>query len=90
MSQTPIRTCIGTGQKLPQAQMLRFINVEGVPTPEILLGPHRAPGRGVYIIPTEAALLAAIKRKAFAHKLKTNRPPVSWAEILPYLSALTV
>jgi hypothetical protein len=78
----PLRTCAGTGQKLPQNQLLRFVNVGGVPTPEVMLHPtKRAPGRGVYIVPTEDALNAAVKRKAFAHKLKTNRPPVPWADI---------
>jgi predicted RNA-binding protein YlxR (DUF448 family) len=84
----PIRTCSGTGTKLPQTQLLRFVNVDGVPTPEILLGPYRAPGRGVYVQPTESAYLAAIKRKAFAHKLKTNKPPLSWAEISPHLPSV--
>ncbi|RYG58778.1 MAG: YlxR family protein [Alphaproteobacteria bacterium] len=83
---TPIRTCAATGQKLPQAQLLRFVNVGGVPTPEVLLHPtRRAPGRGVYIVPTPDALAAAVKRKAFANRLKTNQPPVAWTEIAPFL-----
>ncbi len=82
---SPLRTCAATGQKLPQSQLLRFVNVGGVPTPEALLGPHRAPGRGVYIVPTEAAYTAALKRKAFAHRLKTNRPPAPWSEIVSHL-----
>lgn len=88
MSHTPIRTCAGTGLKLPQSQLLRFVNIDGTPTPEILLAPHRAPGRGVYICPTESAYLAALKRKTFAHKLKTNKPPLPWAEIAPHLTSL--
>ncbi len=86
MPHTPIRTCAGTGQKLPQAQLLRFVNVKGVPTPEVMLHPtQRAAGRGVYIVPTPEALAAVIKRKTFAHRLKTNRPPVAWDEIAPFL-----
>lgn len=83
---TPLRTCSGTGQKHPQNALLRFVSVKGVPTPEVMLGPHRAPGRGVYILPTAEALAAAIKRKTFAHKLKTNRPPPPWQEIETFLS----
>ena len=90
MSHTPIRTCSGTGQKHPQQNLLRFVNVEGAPTHEILLGPHRAPGRGVYVQPTETAYLAAIKRKTFAHKLKTNKPPLPWAEIAAHLPSAQV
>lgn len=83
----PTRTCVATGLKLPQPQLLRFVNVEGVPTPEILLGKSRAPGRGVYLQPTEQALAAAVRRKAFAHRLKTSKPPLPWAEIAPYIQA---
>ncbi|RYG61050.1 MAG: YlxR family protein [Alphaproteobacteria bacterium] len=86
MPHTPIRTCAATSQKLPQEQLLRFVNVSGVPTPEVLLHPtRRAQGRGVYIVPTPEALAAAVKRKAFANRLKTNQPPVGWSEIAPFL-----
>lgn len=82
----PIRTCAGTGQKLPQAQLLRFVNAGGVPTPEVMLHPtKRAQGRGVYIVPTPEALAAAIKRKAFAHRLKTNKSAPEWPEIATFL-----
>jgi uncharacterized protein len=84
---TPIRTCAATGQKHPQAGLLRFVNVGGVPTPEVMLGNVRAPGRGVYITPTAEAFAAAVKRKAFANRLKTSLPPLSWAEIEPHLPA---
>lgn len=84
---TPLRTCAATGQKLPQAQLLRFVNADGTPTPEILLDKTRAPGRGVYILPTAEALAAAVKRKVFAHRLKTNKPPVEWSIIAARLSA---
>ncbi len=85
MSHIPLRTCAGTGQKHPQGALLRFVNVQGVPTPDVMLGTTRASGRGVYVLPTPEALAAAVKRKTFAHKLKTNRPPVPWEEILPFL-----
>ncbi|NBV54089.1 MAG: DUF448 domain-containing protein, partial [Proteobacteria bacterium] len=39
----PLRTCIATHQKLPQNQLLRFVNVKGVPTPD---PSRRLPGRG--------------------------------------------
>lgn len=81
----PLRTCAGTGQKHPQSALLRFVNVQGVPTPEVMLGATRAPGRGVYVLPTPEALAAAVKRKAFANRIKTNRPPVAWDDILPFL-----
>ena len=81
----PLRTCAGTGEKHPQGALLRFVAVKGVPTPEIMLGAHRAPGRGVYVLPTPEALAAAVKRKTLAHKLKTNRPPPPWEDICPFL-----
>lgn len=83
---TPLRTCAGTGQKHPQGDLLRFVSVKGVPTPEVMLHPTlRAAGRGVYVLPTPEALAAAVKRKSFAHRIKTNRPPPPWDEIVPYL-----
>jgi predicted RNA-binding protein YlxR (DUF448 family) len=82
---TPLRTCAATGQKLPQSQLLRFVNVNGVPTPEVMLGTTRAPGRGVYILPTAENLALAIRKKAFAHRLKTSQPPPPWGEIQSHL-----
>lgn len=85
----PLRTCAGTGAKLPQSGLLRFVGVKGVPTPEFYLHPtKRAPGRGVYVLPNPEALALAVKKKAFAHKLKTNRPPPEWNEIAARLVAL--
>lgn len=78
----PLRTCAGTGEKRLQSELLRFVAVKGVPTPEFYLHPtQRAPGRGVYTLPNAEALALAVKKKAFAHKLKTNRPPPAWEEI---------
>ncbi|NBX85897.1 MAG: YlxR family protein [Proteobacteria bacterium] len=74
----PLRTCIATHQKLPQNQLLRFVNVKGVPTPD---PSRRLPGRGIYIVPTAENLALAIQKKAFAHRLKTNRPPLPWEDI---------
>lgn len=88
----PTRTCAGTGEKHPQAALMRFVNVKGVPTPECLLGygvpggpKGRAPGRGVYVLPTPEALAQAIKRKVFAHRLRTNQPPPPWEAFAPLL-----
>lgn len=78
MKSTPLRTCAATHQKHPKSALLRFVNVAGVPTPDPT---QTLPGRGTYILPTEAAYTAALKRKAFAQKLKTNRPPPTWPEI---------
>lgn len=86
----PLRTCAATGQKLPQSQLLRFVNLNGVPTPEVMLGTARAPGRGVYILPTAENLALAVRKKAFAHKLKTNQPPPEWSAIQPYLDRAAV
>ena len=81
----PVRTCCGTGQRLPQAQLLRWVNVGGVPTPD----PTRVlPGRGAYTLPSVAAVQAALKRKAFAQKLKTNQPPGGLEQLAQMLDNL--
>lgn len=83
MPHTPLRTCLATGEKHPQSALLRFVNVKGTPTPD----PTRSlPGRGAYLTPTEAAYTAALKRRAFAQKLKTNQPPPPWSEIAALLN----
>lgn len=74
----PLRTCLATNQKLPQNQLLRFVNINGTPTPD----PTRThPGRGAYLVPTKDAYQQALQRKAFAHKLKTTNPPLPWPEV---------
>jgi len=74
----PLRTCLATGQKLPQRQLLRFVNMQGVPTPDPA---QKLPGRGAYRLVTEQNLALAIKKKAFAHKLKTHLAPPTWGQI---------
>jgi predicted RNA-binding protein YlxR (DUF448 family) len=78
-SKQVFRTCMGTGIKLSPAQLVRYTNVKGVPTPDVPGQPKR-PGRGAYLQPTPEALAAALKKKAFARHLKTNQPPLMWGE----------
>jgi predicted RNA-binding protein YlxR (DUF448 family) len=82
MANLPLRTCLATNEKHPKSTLLRFVNVAGVPTPDPT---QTLPGRGTYILPTEAAYTVVLKRKAFAYKLKTSKPPLPWPEIAQML-----
>jgi predicted RNA-binding protein YlxR (DUF448 family) len=85
----PIRTCAGTGTEHPQGSLLRFVRgpLENGGYAPFFDFTGKLPGRGLYLLPTVAAYQAALKRKAFAHQLETNRPPPGWAEITAALKA---
>ncbi len=86
MVHQPTRTCVGTGEKGPPERFVRFTRVKGVPVPDAV--GHKKPGRGAYILPTEEALNAAIRKKAFGRLLQTNQPPLGWPELQACLKEL--
>ncbi len=67
---TVIRTCIGTGEKLCPANLLRFVAGPDGKVHFDLTG--KAPGRGAYIRANQKALAAAIKKKAFKRYLEAE------------------
>jgi predicted RNA-binding protein YlxR (DUF448 family) len=73
----PIRTCAGCGRKAPQAELLRFVALDGVLTPGA-----KQPGRGVYTCRRLPCFERAVAHRAFARVL---RRPV---RIDPALEAL--
>ncbi len=67
-----MRTCIVSGQTLPQTQLLRFVvGPDNVIVPDVLA---RAPGRGLWIEARRDVLETAVKKKAFA---RAARQPVT-------------
>ncbi len=65
-----VRMCALTREEKPASDLIRFaVSPDGVIAPDI---DAKAPGRGVWITATQAAVLEAVKRKAFAKSLKTN------------------
>ncbi|MGI9112948.1 MAG: YlxR family protein [Gaiellaceae bacterium] len=64
---SPERTCVGCGRKAPQAELLRFVVVEGSLAPGRLL-----PGRGAYTCRRLACFERAATRRAFARVLRQN------------------
>lgn len=69
---------------LPQAQVLRFVSVAGMLTPDPT---RRLPGRGAYCTPTPEAYAAAVAKRGFTRRLKLNQPVPTWAEIKAQLAA---
>ncbi len=71
----PLRTCVGTGEKRPPEEMLRFgLSPAGEVTPDLK---RKLPGRGVWTLPTHAAVAEAVKRKGFSRGFKraASAPP---------------
>ena len=60
-----VRTCAGCGRKAPQAELLRFVAVEGV-----LTHSPQGPGRGVYTCRRLACFERARERHAFNRTLR--------------------
>ena len=61
----PVRTCAGCGRRAPQAELVRFVAVDGTLTPGWLLR-----GRGVYTCMQLACFERAVERRAFARLLR--------------------
>jgi predicted RNA-binding protein YlxR (DUF448 family) len=61
----PTRTCAGCGRKAPQAELLRFVALDGT-----LTHSPKGPGRGVYTCTSLACFERARERRAFARTLR--------------------
>lgn len=64
----PQRTCIATGEELPQGELLRFVISPEDKVVFDLKG--NLPGRGMYVKPQKTLLLEACKRNSFARAAK--------------------
>jgi uncharacterized protein len=63
----PVRTCAGCGRKAPQAELLRFVALDGTLTQS-----QNAPGRGVYTCRRLVCFERARERRGFARTLRRN------------------
>jgi uncharacterized protein len=61
----PIRTCAGCGRKASQAELLRFVALDGT-----LTHSPQGPGRGVYTCPRLSCFERAMDRRAFNRTLR--------------------
>jgi predicted RNA-binding protein YlxR (DUF448 family) len=64
----PMRTCIGTGVKLPKKDLIRVVSKDGEPLQYDLSGKKQ--GRGANLSMTKEALELAIKKRAFERAFK--------------------
>jgi predicted RNA-binding protein YlxR (DUF448 family) len=63
------RLCAATRVVRPVGELIRFVvSPDGVLTPDLK---RKLPGRGVWVTATRAALLDALRKKAFTRSLKT-------------------
>jgi uncharacterized protein len=60
-----VRTCAGCGRKAAQAELVRFVALDGALTPA-----RQAPGRGVYTCHRLACFERAATRRAFNRTLR--------------------
>lgn len=64
------RTCIATGEALPEERLVRFaLAPDGAVTPDVAA---KLPGRGVWVSADRASVEKAVKRNAFARGFKTT------------------
>jgi predicted RNA-binding protein YlxR (DUF448 family) len=63
----PTRTCAGCGRKAPQAELLRFVALDGELSPSA-----KGPGRGAYTCRRLACLERAAAHRSFNRTLKTS------------------
>lgn len=74
----PIRRCLASGERLPKAELLRFVvGPDGVLVPDLA---ERLPGRGLWIRPRRSLVETALKRRLFARAAKA---PVAVPADLP-------
>jgi len=68
----PIRTCIGTGEKLPKKQLIRLVRI---PNGDVIIDIHgKTSGRGANIKPSLEAFDLAVKKNAINRALKLEKP----------------
>ena len=66
----PMRTCIGTGEKLPKIELLRIVrSTEGEVIPDLT---GKINGRGAYIKKDQEVLEKAKNKKILERKLETS------------------
>jgi uncharacterized protein len=63
----PTRTCAGCGRKAPQAELLRFVALDGELSPSA-----KGPGRGAYTCHRLACFERAAAHRSFNRTLKTS------------------
>ena len=61
----PVRTCAGCGRKAPQAELHRFVAIDGLLRPGV-----KESGRGVYTCRRLACFERAVSHRAFARVLR--------------------
>lgn len=61
----PVRTCAGCGRRAPQAELVRFVALDGT-----LTHSQKGPGRGAYTCRRLACFERARERRAFARTLR--------------------
>ena len=62
-----MRTCVGCGERAPQAELLRFTAAPAGLRPDVI---RRAPGRGAYLHPAPGCWVAFARRRGPVRSLR--------------------
>lgn len=80
----PLRRCVATAATAPKESLIRFVvGPDGSLVPDL---DHKLPGRGLYLMPTRAAVALALKKRCFARS--AHRPVEVMADLAERLEAL--
>ena len=63
----PIRTCVGCGERAPQAELVRFVGGAAGLVPDLA---RRAPGRGAYLHPRPTCRETFVRRRGPVRSLR--------------------
>jgi len=84
---TPIRTCVGCGQRSPQAELIRF--VAGAESALMVDSGRRAGGRGAYLHADASCWRSFSGRRGAIRSLRTNPPRPARVALCEALGTMT-
>ncbi|MFN8545869.1 MAG: YlxR family protein [Candidatus Binatia bacterium] len=82
---TPVRTCVGCGERAPVTELLRFhVAADGLAPDRV----GRAPGRGAYLHRQPACWTAFARRRGAVRSLRVSPPPAARTALIALLAAI--
>jgi len=88
MIKTPMRTCLGCGEKQPKNEMLRIVKT--VDQEIILDKTGKTNGRGCYVCKNESCMANIIKQKKLSRSFEMNVPNEIYDVLLAQFKELVI